>query len=52
METPRFCCYCGHVISPDADAQWVDVGLIAHTDCAWANEDAYWEEKENAHDHT
>ena len=38
-----FCCYCGHVIAPSNDAQWIDKDHIAHTDCAWLVEDTYWE---------
>lgn len=44
MNPPLFCGYCGHAIAPDQDAQWVDTGMVAHTDCAWAVDSEFWAE--------
>ena len=41
LDHPPLCLYCGHPVDPVADT-WIGGGVMAHSPCAWAAEEAFW----------
>lgn len=46
------CCYCRHPITPEDDGQRIKHGTFAHTACAWAADEMFWQQVDTARSDT